>query len=65
MRALHHLVAVAAMLLFMLGLRAAVPTTEADASMVQNATMNVLQMQRDYVTYLPVQKVHDLTFALD
>ena len=65
MRALHQIVAVAAILLFGLGLRAAVPTTAADASVVQSPTMNVLQMQRDYVTYLPVQKVHDMTGALD
>jgi len=65
MRALHQIVAVAAILLFGLGLRAAVPTTAADASVVQSPTMNVLRMQRDYVTYLPVQKVHDMTYALD
>jgi hypothetical protein len=65
MRALGRLVAVAAILLFVLGLKAVVPTTEADARVGQNPTMNVLQMQQDYVTYLHVLNVHDMTFALD
>jgi hypothetical protein len=65
MRALGRLVAVAAILLFVLGLKAVVPTMEADASVGQNPTMNVLQMQLDYVNYLHVLNVHDMTFALD
>ena len=65
MRVLGHIVAVAAMLLFVLGLKTVVPTMEADASVGQNPTMNVLQMQLDYVNYLHVLNVHDMTFALD
>jgi len=65
MRAVGHLVAIAAVLLFALGLKIVVPTTDADASAVQSSTLNVLQMQLDYVNYLHVQQIHDMTFALD
>lgn len=65
MRVLGHIVAVAAILLFVLGLKAVVPTMEADASVGQNPTMNVLQMQLDYVNYLHAQQIHDMTFVLD
>jgi len=65
MRAVGHLVAITAVLLFALGVKIVVPTTDADASAVQSSTLNVLQMQLDYVNYLHVQPIHDMTFALD
>ena len=52
-------------LLFVLGLKIVVPTTDADASAVQSSTLNVLQMQLDYVNYLHAQPIRDMTFALD
>ena len=64
MRGLHHLVAIAAVVLFVVGVRIVVPTTAADATVVQSPAMNVLQMQQD-ANNLPAQKVHDMTFALD
>ena len=51
MRALHHLVAVAAVVLFVVGVRIVVPTTAADATVVQSPAMNVLQMQQDRITF--------------
>jgi hypothetical protein len=65
MRAVGHIVAIAAIALFVLGLKIAVPTMNADASVVPSSTLNVLQMQADYVNYLPVQQIRDMTFALD
>ena len=65
MRAVGHIVAIAAIVLFVLGLKIVVPTTDADASAIQSSTLNVLQMQLDYVNYLHVQPIHDMTFALD
>jgi hypothetical protein len=65
MRAVGHLVAIAAVLLFVLGLKIVIPATDADASAVPSTTLNVLQMQLDYVNYLHVQQIHDMTFALD
>ena len=62
MRALSHLIAIAAVLLFVLGLKIVVPSSNADAIVVQSPTLNVLQMQLDYVNYLPAQKVHDMSF---
>jgi hypothetical protein len=63
MRALHHLIAVAAILLFVFGLKIVASTTEADASVVPSTTLNVLQMQMDYVNYLPAQQIRDMTFV--
>ena len=65
MRAIGHLVAIAAIALFVLGWKIVVPTTDADASAVQSSTLNVLQMQLDYVNYLHAQPIRDMTFALD
>jgi hypothetical protein len=65
MRALHHLVAIAAVVLFVVGVRIVLPTTPAEANAIQKATVNVLQMQADYSRALPELKMHDRTFALD
>lgn len=63
MRALHHFIAIAAIALFVIGVRVVVPATRADASAVQGATVDVLKMQSDYLPALPVQKMRDLTFV--
>ena len=63
MRAVGHIVAIAAVALFLLGLKIVVPTTSADASVVPSTTLNVLQMQLDYVNYLPAQQIRDMTFV--
>jgi hypothetical protein len=65
MRALQHLVAIEAVVLFVVGVRIVLPTTSAEANAIQNATVNVLQMQADYSRALPELKMHDRTFALD
>lgn len=65
MRALHHLIAIAAVVLFVVGVRSVVPTTRAEAYALQNTTLNVLQMQTGYAKALPALKMHDMTFALD
>jgi hypothetical protein len=65
MRALHHLVAIAAVVLFVVGVRIVLPTTPAEANAIQNATVNVLQMQADSSRALPELKMHDRTFVLD
>jgi hypothetical protein len=67
MRSLGHLVAVAGVLLFVLGLKFVVPAADADAFAVQTPTLNILQMHQDFpnIGKLPVQKINDMTFALD
>ena len=65
MRALHHLIAIAAVVLFVVGVRTVLPTTRAQADVVQATTLNVLQMQANYAKALPELKMHDMTFALD
>jgi hypothetical protein len=63
MRALHHLVAVAALLLFAASVKIVVPVTPAEAA--HAATLNVMQMQANDARILPVQPLHDMTFALE
>lgn len=63
MRTLHHLVAVAALLLFVAGVKSVIPSTPAAAA--HSATLNVMQMQVNDARILPVQALHDMTFALD
>ena len=65
MRALHHLVAIAAVVLFVVGMRIVLPTTPAEANVIQSATVNVLQMQATYSRALPELTMRDRTFALD
>ena len=65
MRAIHHLIAIAAVVLFVAGVRSVVPTMRAEAYALQNTTLNVLRMQTVYAKALPALKVHDMTFALD
>lgn len=62
MRVLYQLTAVAAVVMFALGVKAVVPTPTAVAA--TNARIDVLQMQATAPT-LPVQFIRDLTFALD
>jgi hypothetical protein len=62
MRALYQLTAVAAVVLFVLGVKAVIPTPTADAAV--NPGINVLQMQAA-APALPAQAMHDMTFALD
>lgn len=64
MRALHHTIAVAAVFLFVVGVKSVVPTTGANADAVPSASVNVLQLQAD-AKALPGLKMHDMTFALD
>ena len=62
MRALYQAAAVAAVVMFALGVKAVIPTPVADAAV--NPGLNVLQMQA-VASSLPVQAIQDLTFALD
>lgn len=64
-RTLHHLVAVVAVLLFVVGVKTMVPSTGAQADVAQAATLNILQIQVNYAKALPELKIHDMTFALD
>ena len=65
----HHVIAVVAVLVIGLGAKQFLfPPTQADADInaVPSASVNVLQMHRDIDTKsLPVQKMHDMTFAFD
>jgi len=61
MRALYQATAVAAVILFVLGVKAVVPTPTADAAGVR---MDVLQMQAASPS-LPAQFIRDMTFALE
>lgn len=63
MRTLNHLVAVAAVLLFVVGVKSVVPSTPAQAA--HSATLNVLQMQASDARILPAPALHDMTFALE
>ncbi len=62
MRALYQVTAVAAVILFALGVKAVIPTPTAVASV--NARIDVLQMQAT-APGLPPQAIKDMTFALD
>lgn len=62
MRAVSQIVAVAAVVMFALGVKAVIPTPTADAA--ANPGINVLQMQASAPS-LPAQAIQDLTFALD
>ena len=61
MRALYQATAVAVVILFVLGVKAVIPTPTADAASVR---MDVLQMQTASPV-LPTQAIHDMTFALE
>jgi len=63
MRTLHHFVAVAALLLFVASVKIVIPSMSAEAA--QSATLNVMQMQLSNARILPLQVLHDMTFALD
>jgi hypothetical protein len=65
MRTLHHFVAIAAIVVFVVAVRTVAPSTMADAYAVQSPSVNVLQMQEGYLNLqnLPVQKIHDMTFV--
>ena len=62
MRILYQLTAVAAVVMFALGVKAIVPTPTAVAAV--NARIDVLQMQTS-APALPAQFVRDMTFALE
>jgi hypothetical protein len=62
MRALSQIVAVAAVVMFALGVKAVIPTPTAVAA--ANARIDVMQMQASAPS-LPAQYVHDMTFALE
>jgi hypothetical protein len=65
----HHVIAVLAVLVIGLGAKQYFfPPIKAEANIhaVPSAGMNILQMHRDInVKTLPVQKMHDMTFAFD
>ena len=61
MRALYQATAVAVVILFVLGVKAVIPTPTADAAGVR---MDVLQMQAASPS-LPAQFIRDMTFALE
>jgi hypothetical protein len=61
---IHHAIAVVALILIGFGVKFfffSAPAAEADIRAVNNATMNILQMQTDYpnMKSLPVQDVKD------
>ena len=63
----HHFIAVVAVLLISFGVKlfflSSAPTAEANIRAIPNASVNVLQMERDVDTKsLPVQKMNDKTF---
>ncbi len=62
MRSLYQATAVFAVILFVLGVKAIIPTPTADAAVT--ARVDVLQMQAASPA-LPVLTVRDMTFALD
>jgi hypothetical protein len=62
MRAPYQVTAVAAVILFALGVKAIIPTPTAVAA--ANARIDVLQMQAASPA-LPAQFIRDMTFALD
>ena len=62
MRKLYQAAAVAAVIVFALGVKAIVPTPVADAAV--NPGLNVLQMQTNAPS-LPAQYIRDMTFALE
>ncbi len=62
MRALYQVTAVAAVILFALGVKAVIPTPTAVAA--ANARIDVLQMQATSPS-LPAQVIRDMTFALE
>ena len=65
MRAHHHVIAVAAVLVIGLGVKQYIyPPVRAEAGPYAN--VNVLQMQHDVnMKALPTQKLHDMTFVFD
>lgn len=63
MRTLQHLVAAVALLLFVAAVKIVIPSMPAEAA--HSATLNVTQMQLNNARILPVQALHDMTFALD
>jgi len=65
MRVIHYLVAIAAVLLFVLGVKAVAPVDGGKAYAGERVSLNVLQIQTDYAKALPELKIHDMTFALD
>ena len=65
MRVVHHLIAIAAVLLFVIGVKIVAQNSGANAYAGEAATLNVLQIQADYAKALPELKIHDMTFALD
>jgi hypothetical protein len=62
MRGLYQATALAAVILFVLAVKAIVPTPTADAAI--SARVDVLQMQAASPA-LPVLAIRDMTFALD
>ena len=63
----HPVIAVVAVLLISFGVKlfflSSAPTAEANIRAIPNASVNVLQMERDVDTKsLPVQKMNDKTF---
>ncbi|HEY1474267.1 MAG TPA: hypothetical protein VGF53_09305 [Pseudolabrys sp.] len=65
MRALHHIVAIAAVVVFVVAVRTVAPATVAGALVAQGPSVNILQMQEGYLDLqnLPAQKIHDMTFV--
>lgn len=63
----HHLIAVVAVLIVGVAAKQLFfPPGKAEADMTPHVSMNILQMHRDMNTKdLPVQTMHDMTFALD
>jgi uncharacterized protein len=65
MRAHHHVIAVAAVLVIGLGAKQYFFPPEI-AHAISSGGVNVLQMQRDVsMKALPTQKLHDMTFVFD
>ena len=62
MRTLYQAAAIAAVVMFVLGVKAVIPTPVADAAV--NSGINVLQMQAA-ASSLPAQYIRDMTFALE
>ena len=65
MRVMYHLVAIAAVLLFVVGVKTIAPNDGGKAYAGEGVSLNVLQIQTDYAKALPELKIHDMTFALD
>ena len=62
----HHVIAVFVVLVIGVGAKELLfPPKQAQADLNPSANMDVLQMQRDYMHNLAVQKMHDATFVFD